>query len=118
MQSTENKVACFSCGQCQANGLEVTHLADENYVGVFAQCRAQGFVKAERVAMHFALIDQGLLGLVHELDWILDGEDMVRFVLVDVVNHRCKRCRLTGTRWTRNQHDASWMHRDVLENGR
>jgi hypothetical protein len=71
--------------------------AHQDDVRVFTQRRAQRFVEAMRVAVHFALVDQALLRGVHEFDRILDGEDVAVFVLVDVVDHRRQRGRLART---------------------
>ena len=38
-----------------------------------------------------ALVDQALLGLVHELDRILDREDVAVLGFVEVVDHRRQR---------------------------
>jgi hypothetical protein len=87
MQRAEHQVAGFGRGQRQADGLEVAHFADQDDVGIFAQRRAQRLAEAQRVAVHFALVDQAALAFVHELDRILDGQDVVRLVVVDVVDH-------------------------------
>ena len=73
MQRAEHEVTGFGRGQCQADGFEVAHFADEHHVRVLAQGRSQRLVEAQRVAMHLALVDQAALGLVHELDRVFDG---------------------------------------------
>ena len=78
MQRAEHQVAGLGRGERQADGLQVAHFAHQDHVRVLAQRRAQGFGEAQRVAMHLALVDQALLGFVHELDRILDGDDVVR----------------------------------------
>jgi hypothetical protein len=78
VQGAEHQMAGFGRGQRQADGFQVAHFADQDVVGVFAQRRAQRLVEAVRVAVHFALVDQALLRGVHELDRILDREDVRR----------------------------------------
>jgi hypothetical protein len=43
------------------------------------------------VRSDFALVDQALPILVHELDRVFDGDDVIAAVLVDVVDHRAER---------------------------
>ena len=38
--------------------------------------------------MHFTLVDQTLLALMHEFDGVLDGEDVLIAGAVHVVHHR------------------------------
>jgi hypothetical protein len=44
----------------------------------------------------FALVDEAALVRVHELDRILDGEDVIVTLLVDLVDHRRQRGRLAA----------------------
>jgi hypothetical protein len=50
-----------------------------------------------------SLIDQAFLIAMHELDRILDRDHMIRAGLVDVVDHRRQRGRLSGA--SRPGHD-------------
>ena len=59
------------------HGLRVAHFTDEDDVGVLAEGGAQGLGEARRVLADLALADHALLVLVHELDRILDGDDVV-----------------------------------------
>jgi hypothetical protein len=90
-----------------STGLEVAHFADEHDVGVLAQSGAQGVAEALRVAVHLALIDQTALMLVHELDRIFNGEDVIVALLVDLVDHGRQRRGLTGSRRTGDQHETA-----------
>src|SRR5437763_14222016 len=56
--------------------VSVAHLADEDHVRVFTQRRAQSVGERQRVRPDLALVDQALLRFVHELDRVLDGEDV------------------------------------------
>ncbi len=53
-----------------------------------------------------ALVDQALPVLVHELDRILDRDDVVVAVPVDVVDHRAERRRLARTGRAGHEHEA------------
>ena len=63
--------------------------------------------EALRVAVHLALIDETALMLVHELDRVLDREDVVVPLLVDLVDHRRQRGGLTGSRRPGHQHETA-----------
>jgi hypothetical protein len=65
-----------------------------------------------------ALVDQALLRFVHELDRVLDGEDVAILVFVQVVNHRCQRGRFSGTGRAGDQHQAARTHREIGEDPR
>jgi hypothetical protein len=118
VQGAEHQVAGLGRGQGQADGLQVAHLADQDDVGILAQGRAQRLVEAEGVTVHLALVDDRLLRLVHELDRVLDGEDVAELLVVDVVDHRRQGGRLAGTGRTGDQAQAAWDAGDVLELGR
>ena len=55
---------------------------------------------------HLALVHQAALVLVHELDGIFDGDDVVRSVLVDVIDERRQRGALAAAGGARDQHQA------------
>ena len=118
VQRAENQVSGFRGGERQADGLEVTQLADQDDVGVFTQSRTQRLVEAERVAVNFSLIDERLLRLVNELDRILDRQDVIGLVLVDVIDHGREGGTFTRAGRSRYQHDAPGVHRHVLEDRR
>ena len=54
--------------------------------------------------LHLALVDQALLVLVHELDRILDRDDVILPRPVDVVDHRAERRRLARAGRTGDEH--------------
>ena len=115
VQRAEDHVTGLGGLEREADGLEVAQLADEDDVRVFPQRRAQGLVEAVGVAVHLALVHEALLGFVHELDRVLDREDVLVLVVVDVVDHRRERRRLAGARGARHQHHAAGLLRDVDE---
>ena len=56
-----------------------------------------------------ALIHKGEIGAVHELNRVLDGYNMAPPPMVDGVNHRRERCRLSGACWPGYQHQAALL---------
>ena len=93
----------------------VAHLAHEDHVGVFTQCRTQGVGEAVGVLVQLALVDEGFFTLVDELDRVFDGEDVCGLGFVDVVDHRRQRGRFTGTCRAGYQHQAARVVGDFLE---
>jgi hypothetical protein len=65
-----------------ADRLEVAHLADQQDVRILAQRRAQRVLEAGSVRVHLALVDDALLVVVHELDRVLDRDDVILRVLL------------------------------------
>ncbi len=98
VQRREHEVAGLRRGEREADRLEVAHLADQDVVGVLAQRAAERVRERQRVRPELALVDQALLRLVHELDRVLDREDVPVHVRVHVVDHRRERRRLSGAR--------------------
>ena len=115
VQGAEHQVAGLGGGQRQADRLQVAHFTDQHDVGILAQRRAQRFGEAERVAVHLALVDQAALGLVHELDRILDGDDVIGAVVVAVVDHAGQRRGLARAGRSGDQHQAARQHAQVAE---
>ncbi len=118
MHGREHQMTGFCGGQREANGFQIAQLADQDEVGVFAQRRAQRFVEAMRVAVHFALVDQAFLRGMYKLDRILDREDMAVLVLVDVVDHRRERSRLARTSRPGHQDQTLRLLDELLEDAR
>ncbi len=65
--------------------------------------------------MHFALVDQAALRLVHEFDRVFDGENVVGTVVIAVVDHARERGGLARTRGAGNEHQAARQHAQVAE---
>lgn len=115
MQGAEHEVAGFRGGQCQANGFQVAHLAHQDDVRVFTQGRAQRLGEAQGVAVHLTLVDQALLRLVDEFDGVFDGEDVVVFGVVQVIEHRRQSGRLTRAGRPGDQHQPARHVGDLAE---
>ena len=61
MQGAEYKVAGLSRCQRQADGFQIPELTNQDDVGVFPQGRAQCFVEAQSIPVHFPLVHQAFL---------------------------------------------------------
>ena len=86
--------------------LEIAHLADEDDVGILAERGAQRALERVGMRADLALVDEALLVVVHELDRILDRDDVVVAVPVDVVDHRAERRRLARAGRSGHEHEA------------
>ena len=91
VQGGEHEVAGLSRGQRGADRLEVSHFADEDHVGVLAQGGLERRGEAGGVGAELALVDRAALVGVHELDRVLDRDDVLVAGLVDLVDHRRER---------------------------
>ena len=60
----------------RGKGLLIPDFAHQNHIGIFPQGRPQGVLESEGVQPLFPVLDEGLAALVHELDGILDREDV------------------------------------------
>src|SRR6267142_519234 len=94
---------------------EITHLAHQDHVRILAQRASKGVGEGQGMRPDLALVDEAFLRLVHELDGILDGEDVAVLGLVLVVDHRRKRGRLARAGRPGDQHDAAGLVGDFLE---
>ena len=77
MQGAEDQRAHLGGGDGERDGLEVAHLADQDDVGVLAHGGAQRGAEALGVGAHLALREDAALVRVHELDRVLDGDDVL-----------------------------------------
>jgi hypothetical protein len=60
--------------------------------------------------MHFALIDQAALALVHELNGILDRDNVIGSVVIAMIDHAGKRRRLARAGRSGDQHETAGQH--------
>jgi hypothetical protein len=118
VQCAKDQVTGAGGGQRQFDGLQVPHFPHQDDVRVFAQGAFEGRRKGTRVDAHLAVVDQRALALVHELDRVLDGEDVVFAVLVRVINHGRQRGGLARAGRPGHQHHAFVQHGQFLEDGR
>ena len=107
MQRAESQVAGFGDAQRRLDGFEVAHFADQHHVRVFTKRGAQSVGKALGVGVQFALVDHAVLVHVHELDRVLDGEDVFVALGVDLVDHGRQRRRLARSGRPGDQHQPA-----------
>ena len=88
VNGAEHQVAGFGGVDGGLERVAVAHFADEDDVGVLAHGVLEGRVPVGHVEADFALVDDGFLVGEHELDRVFDGQNVQRFALVDVVEHR------------------------------
>ena len=74
--------------------------------GILAHRGAQRVLEAAGVGADLALVDQAALVLVHELDRVLDGDDVIGALAIDVVDHRAQRRRLARPGRPGDQHQS------------
>ena len=107
VQRGEDDVAGFGRGDGRLDRLQVSHLADEDHVGVLSQGAANRLGETGHVNADFALVHRRLLVRVVELDRILDGDDVMVETLIDVIDHRGQGGRLAGARRPGDQHQPA-----------
>ena len=118
VQRAEDEVAGGGRGQRQLDRFQIAHFADENDVRIFAQRAAQGGGERARVHADFAMLHQAILAAMHELDRILDRDDVIVPVQIGVIDHRRERGRFAGTGRAGDEHEALFQHRKPLQHCR
>ena len=113
VQRREDEVAGLGGGQRGLDRGEVTHLADQDDVRILTQDGAQAFRVGLRVGADLTLIDDALVRRVDVLDRILQRDDVLVPRVIDLVEDRRQRRRLTGTGLTGDQHDALLKRREA-----
>jgi hypothetical protein len=114
----EHEVTGLGGGERERDGLEVAKLADQDHVGVLAQTAAQRVGERLGLGADLALVDQRALRLVHELDRVLEGEDVTRHGLVEVVDHRRERGRLAAAGRAGDEDEALLLVAQLAEDRR
>ena len=107
VQGGQHQMAGLGGGQGQRHGLAVAHLADQDDVGTLAQGRAQAGGEALHVGADLALVDEAAPRLVHELDGILQRDDVAGACPVDRFEHGGERGRLARAGRAHHQHHAA-----------
>ncbi len=91
----EDEVARLGSLEGGLRGFLVAELADEDHVGVLAQDAPESLEIRLGVEPDFALVDDAAPVVVHELDRVLDRDDVLLPAAVDRVDHRREGRRLT-----------------------
>ena len=115
VQGREHQVAGLHRRQRGADRLQVTQLADHDDVRVLTQRVLERLRETQRVRADLTLADHAVLVPVHELDRVLDRDDMVVPLRVRLVHDRGQRGRLARTRRPAHQHQAARQERQVRD---
>ena len=95
MQRRDTEMARTRKGERRLHRLAVTYLSYYDDV----RCLAHRALQRPRIGLgvqaEFALVDDGLLVRMQELDRVLDGDDVLLVPLVDAIEHARDRRRLT-----------------------
>ena len=118
VQRRHDEVAGLGRGERRLDGLGVTHLADEDDVGVLPHRGAQRVGEVVGVDADLALVDHAELVVVEDLDGVLDRHDVDLAVVVDVVDHAGQRRGLAGAGRAGDQDQAAGLHRERGEHRR
>ena len=100
------------------SSFEITELADEDDVGIFAQRSAERALEGTGVHTDLPLRDDALLVRVHELDRILDRDDVIGARPVDEVDQRAERRGLAGAGGARDEDESLVQLTEALHFGR
>ena len=95
VQGGEHQVAGLGHGEGDLDRLDVTHLTDQENVGVLPQGRAECPVERGAVKPDLPLADGRQLVVMHILDRVLNREDVACTRLVDAVDDGSQRGRLS-----------------------
>ena len=85
VQCCENEMACFRCVQRKLHGFGVANFADANHLRRLTKGILQGLREAEGVDANLALRDDGAPVGVHELDGVLNGDDVARAQVIAII---------------------------------
>jgi len=117
VQRPEDEVAGLGGGQRGGDGLEVSHLPNEDDVGILTQGVLEGGGEAVRVGPDLPLVDERLLVLVEELDGVLDRHDVVGSLGVDEIDEGGERRRLARARDPSHEDHAALQPGELLDGG-
>ena len=87
VKGAENQVSGLSGFNCNGDGLQVAHLADEHDVRILSKCRPQCILERVGMLADLPLVHETVSVRVHEFDGIFDGDDVIGSILVDVIHH-------------------------------
>ena len=118
VQRRQDEVTRLGRRQPNLDGLQIAHLAHQDDVGILAQRSPQRRGEREAVCTNLALGDDGALVPHQELHRVLHGNDVAVAVLVDVVDDRSERGRLSRTGCAGHENEPAVVFGDCLHHGR
>ena len=98
--------------------LEVSHLADQDHVGVLAKSGTESLCERNRIRADLSLVDDACSMPVEKLDRILDRQDVLVPESIDVVEERGERRRLTGAGRAGDEDEAARLVGQLVETRR
>ena len=118
VQGAENEMAGFRGHERDFHGRAIAHFADKNNLWCLPERGAQAIRITIEVMPEFALIKGGAAGRVNELDRILQGNDMNRLFLVNLIQDRGQGRRLATAGRAGDKHESGFFPGDFLKNRR
>src|SRR2546427_2435840 len=118
MERREGEVARLRDDEGCFDGLEVAHFTDQHDIGILPQHVLEGLREAVRVREDLALVHEAALVHVHELDRILDRDDVLVSFAVDLVDHGGERRALPAARPPGHQHEPARQLGEARHGGR
>ena len=95
VNGTKHQVPCFGGVDGRHKRLLITHFANQDDVGVLPYSVLHGDLKVLDVLADLALVDQAFVIGEHELDRILERENMFTVDRIDIVQDRTNGGTLT-----------------------
>ena len=114
----KGQMAGFCDSQGHLDRFEVTHFADQHDVRILAKCGSESGAERMCVGGDLTLIDDTILVIVEKFDRVLDRQNMIVAVDVDLVDHRRKRRRFTGTGRAGHEDQAAGLFAHVRNHRR
>ena len=105
-------------GERGLHRLDITDLTHEDDVRVLTEHALQRGVEVGGVGPDLALVHDGALVGVEDLDRVLDRHDVPVVVVVDEVDHRAERRRLTRACRSGDEDEAAWVIGELANDGR
>ena len=117
MQRGDEEVARLGGLHRGIDGFRITHLADQDHVGILAQRRAQPGAEVVGIHADLALRHRAVDVAVQEFDRVLEREDVPMLVLVDVIDDRRHRRALARAGHTGHEDHPALGVRHFREDG-
>src|SRR5215831_9919443 len=111
----QDEMARFGGHQSGFYGLVVSHLADQDHIGVLTKRAAERVREALGVHIDFSLIDVAFLIPMQKLNRIFDGHYVAGSGPVYVVNHRGQRRRLSRARGSGHEDQSASFIGDFFD---
>ena len=118
MECREYEVSGFSSRNRGLDGFQVSHLTDENNIGVFTESCSKCSGVCLGIITDLSLVNNRLLVAMQVLNRILNRYDVLRVSFVNHIDEGRKRCRLTGTGSSRNENQPSLSGTEFLNRSR